>query len=57
MIVTQDDDFLRLHSLGYSHAGIVYAQQQTSIGDILRGLILIHQIMEQSEMNNHIEFL
>ncbi len=41
VIFTQDDDFLRLHAAGADHAGIVYAHQQTSIGDVIRGLMLI----------------
>ncbi len=27
VILTQDDDFLRLHAAGEEHAGIVYAEQ------------------------------
>lgn len=33
VIFTQDDDFLRMHAAGTSHAGIVYAPQQTAIGE------------------------
>lgn len=57
VIFTQDEDFLRLHSLGFEHSGIVYAHQRTPIGRIVRGLLLIHQVMRQDEMQNHIEFL
>jgi uncharacterized protein with PIN domain len=42
-VFTQDDDFLRLHAAGVEHAGIAYARQGTSIGDIIRGLMLIYQ--------------
>jgi predicted nuclease of predicted toxin-antitoxin system len=38
VIFTQDDDFLRLHARGMSHSGIVYARQQTPIGDVVCGL-------------------
>jgi len=41
VLFTQDPDFLRLHAEGARHAGIVYAAQGTSIGDIIRGLMLI----------------
>jgi len=57
VLFTQDDDFLRLHAKGVNHSGIVYAHQRTPIGDVIRGLMLIRQILEYSEMENHLEFL
>jgi predicted nuclease of predicted toxin-antitoxin system len=57
VIFTQDDDFLRLHAAGVEHAGIVYARQQTGIGEIVRGLMLVYQVLEPDEMKNHVEFL
>ena len=57
MLFTPDPDFLRLHGAGVQPAGIVYAPQGTSIGDIIRGLILIHQVLEPEEMKDHVEFL
>ncbi|GMT48906.1 MAG: hypothetical protein IEMM0008_0445 [bacterium] len=57
VLFTQDDDFLRLHAKGISHCGIVYASQQASIGDVIRGLTLIYQVLDQNDMKNHIEFL
>jgi uncharacterized protein with PIN domain len=57
VIFTQDDDFLRLHAKGMEHSGIVYAPQQTSIGDMVRGLMLICQVLDADEMENHVEFL
>lgn len=57
VIFTQDEDFPRLHAAGLDHAGIVYAPQETSIGEIVRGLILIHEVMESEEMIRHIEFI
>ena len=57
IIVTQDSDFLRLHARGIEHAGIVYAHQLTPIGDIIRGLMLIYEILEPEDMKNHIEFI
>jgi predicted nuclease of predicted toxin-antitoxin system len=42
VLVTQDDDFLRLHAQGVAHAGIAYCRQQSvSIGEMLRRIILI----------------
>ena len=57
VIFTQDADFLRLASTGIKHAGIVYSRQNTSIGDMIYGLMLIHQIIEAEEMEDHIEYL
>lgn len=57
VIFTQDDDFLALAAAGLHHAGIVYAPQGTSIGQIIRGLMLIHQVLEPEEMEDHVEFL
>lgn len=57
VIFTQDDDFIRLHGRGIKHAGIVYAHQQTPVGDIIRGLMLIYQVLDVSDMQNHVEFL
>lgn len=57
VIVTQDNDFLRFHAAGVEHAGIVYAPQQTPIGDIIRGLMLIYQMLDMDDMAQHVEFL
>lgn len=57
VIFTQDADFLRLHSAGTEHAGIVYVPQQTPIGYILRGLMLIYEVLEPDDMKNRVEFL
>jgi hypothetical protein len=56
VIATQDDDYLRLHAQGVEHAWVVYWQQNTrSIGQVLRGLLLIWEVMEPEEMRNHVE--
>jgi len=57
VLFTQDPDFLRLHAAGVVHAGIVYAAQGTSIGEIIRGLMLIHQVLESEDMKEHVEYL
>lgn len=57
VIFTQDADFLRLHTKGRSHAGIFCAHQQTPIGDVIRGLMLIYRVLEPRDMHNHVEFL
>ncbi len=57
VIFTQDDDFLRLHAAGVDHRGIVYVSQQTPVSDIIRGLMLIHQVLDAEDMHGQIEFL
>ena len=57
VIVTQDDDFLRLAAAGKRHSGIVYASQERSVGEIIRGLMMIHQVMEADEMIEHVQYL
>ena len=57
VLFTQDDDFLNLHAAGVAHAGIAYAPQGTSIGDAIRGLMLIHQVLEAEDMEGHLEYL
>lgn len=58
VIVTNDDDFLMLHSRGVGHAGIAYCHQGSrSARDLLRSLLLLHECFEAEEMENRIEFL
>jgi hypothetical protein len=58
VLVTHDDDFLRLHAQGVAHAGLAYCQQGSStVGEMLRGLILIHDFLNPAEMAGKVEFL
>ena len=58
MIFTNDPDFLRLHSQGAEHPGIVYCHQQSrSVGQIISALELIWGVLEPEEMRNHVEFI
>jgi predicted nuclease of predicted toxin-antitoxin system len=57
-IFTNDSDFLRLHDQGVEHPGIVYCHQQSrSIGEIVRALELIWEVLEAEEMRNRVEFI
>jgi predicted nuclease of predicted toxin-antitoxin system len=56
-VFTQDTDFLKMHATGKEHYGIVYAPQGKSIGEIVRGLMLIYELLDKDDMKNHIEFL
>ena len=57
VIFTQDADFLRLAAQSRSHAGVVYAPQQTSAGHIIRGLMLIHQVLSAEDMAGVVEYI
>ena len=57
VLFTQDADFLRLAAAGQEHLGIVYAPQHSAIGDIIRGLMFIYQLLEAEEMVGKIEYL
>ena len=57
VIVTQDRDFLRLAATGIHHAGIAYDSQNRTIGELVRGLMLIHQVLNADEMKDHVEHL
>jgi len=57
IIFTQDQDFLRHHSTGDEHAGIVYSQQGiSSIGQIVRYLHFLSDCLEPEEMRGLVEF-
>ena len=58
VLFTQDADLLRLHQAGMSHAGIAFCRNNTrSIGEIIRGLILIWELAEPEEIAGRVEFL
>ena len=57
VLLTQDDDFLRLHASGVEHAGIVYARQPRAVGDLIHGLVLVVEVLDAEEMKGHVEFL
>ncbi len=58
IIVTHDPDFLRLHQTGIHHAGIVFcAMGARSIGDMIRSLVLIAEILAPDDMTRSVEFI
>jgi predicted nuclease of predicted toxin-antitoxin system len=58
VIFTQDRDFLELHYSGINHSGIVYCiKGSRSIGEILRGLILIAEVLTSEDMIGNLEYL
>lgn len=57
VVITHDTDSLGLHAAGAHHAGVVYAPPDTSIGDMIRGALLIAEVLTAEEMIDHVEFL
>lgn len=58
LLVTFDDDLLRLHAAHLPHAGIAYCKQGTrSLGQILRKLVVIHEAMTQQETMGQVLYL
>lgn len=57
VLFTHDADFLRLASSGIDHAGLVYASQPTPAGEIIRGLMLIYQVLDSEDLINRLEYL
>lgn len=57
VIVTQDSDFCALHSLGVEHAGIVFDALGHTIGQMVRGLMLIHGVLTAEDFTGCLEIL
>jgi len=57
VLFTQDADFLRLHHAGKPHRGLAYAPQGTPIGRVIRGLMLIYEVLSPEDMAGRVEFL
>lgn len=58
VFVTQDADFLRFHRAAVRHAGIAYCHQGSlTIGEMLRRLVLVYDLMTAEEMVGRVEYL
>jgi predicted nuclease of predicted toxin-antitoxin system len=58
VVVTQDDDYLRLHHRQHAHAGIAYCEQGArSIGQMIAALVLIYEVLTADEMEGRVEYL
>ena len=58
VVFSQDDDFLKICAMpDLKHNGLVYSHKRNSIGRILSGLLLICEVLEPEEMENHMEFV
>ena len=58
VLVTHDDDFLRLHAAGAEHAGIIYAhQKRLTIGQVVLSLVSLHRNQSAEAIAGHVTFL
>ncbi len=58
VIVTHDADFLRMDARGVEHAGIAYCHKSArSVGEIIRTLMLICEVLEPEEIKGRVEYL
>jgi len=57
VIVTRDQDFLRLANEGVDHSGIVFYTANQSIREIIEGLILVCEVMMPDELAGKTEYL
>lgn len=57
VIVTYDNDFLKLHEQGWPHAGIAFSTKPKSIGDMISILLLMYEVLTPEDMENSIEFI
>jgi predicted nuclease of predicted toxin-antitoxin system len=57
-LVTHDADFLRFTSRDPKHPGIAYCHKAShSIGNVIRSLILIYEVLLPEEIVGRVEFL
>ncbi len=58
VLVTHDADFLRLATQGIDHPGIAYCHKSArSLGEIIRSLILIYEVLTPEEMAGRVQYL
>jgi len=58
VIVTNDDDFLRMNTAGVPHAGIAYYDQERhSIGYLIRRLVALWEQLTPEEMNGRVQYI
>ena len=57
VLLTRDADFLRMHAAGERNHGIVFATHTAQVGSILRGLMVLFDVLTAEDMIGHVEFL
>ena len=57
VICTQDVDFFRLHATEIAHRGMVYGPQQTPVGVMVRGLMMVYEVLDAGDIDGQVEYL
>jgi hypothetical protein len=57
MLSATDEAQLGFAASGISDAGVVYTPRCTSIGPIVRGLLLIHNVLSAEDLVDRIEYI
>ena len=57
VLLTRDADFLRMHATGERNHGIVFVPHNVQVGSILRGLMVLFDVLTAEDMIGHVEFL
>ena len=58
VLITHDDDFLRIHAAGQKHAGIAYVhQRRLTAGQTVLALVALHRNQTAEAVAGHVEFL
>ena len=57
VVVTYDNDFLKLHEAGHPHGGIAFSHRPLSIGEMIGILLLMHEVFEDVDMRGKVEFI
>ena len=58
VLVTHDDDFLRIHAAGVEHAGIAYVhQKRLTVGQAVLALVALHRDQDAESVTGHVKFL
>ena len=58
VVITHDDDYLKLHSQGVPHAGIGYCDpRRRTVGGLIHGLVGLWRNRTREEMRGQVEYL
>jgi hypothetical protein len=58
VVVSFDSDFLALAASGVPHNGVAFCPAtKYTIGELIYALLLVSDVLDMSDMRNHIEFL
>jgi hypothetical protein len=58
VLVTHDEDFLKIAAAGARHAGIAYCHQDKhSLGELIEVLVLLWELGEPGGMQDRVEYL